>query len=183
MNRLSERRLTTLIAALTLTLTSVHAASVCPFDTGGSDALNDGVALTRYALGITGAPLTASTRYASLDPLQVKANIECVGCALDINGDGVVDTVDTTIIARYLSGFTGGVADGRPSAREHRHHRVRGELPRQRLRGGWRDQRLRARRQHLCARRGCAVRARQHRQLTTRAAGPAIHDQFVVGAN
>ena len=83
------------------------AASVCPFDTGGSDALNDGVVLTRYALGITGAPLTASTRYASLDPLQVKANIECVGCALDINGDGVVDTVDTTIIARHLSGFTG----------------------------------------------------------------------------
>ena len=70
MNRSSERRLTTLIAALTLTLTltSAHAASVCPFDTGGSDALNDGVALTRYALGITGAPLTASTRYASLDP-------------------------------------------------------------------------------------------------------------------
>ena len=74
MNRLTERRLTTLIAArtltltLTLTLTSAHAASACPFDTGGSDALNDGVVLTRYALGITGAPLTASTRYASLDP-------------------------------------------------------------------------------------------------------------------
>ena len=51
MNRLSKRRLTTLIAArtltLTLTLTSAHAASACPFDTGGSDALNDGVALTR----------------------------------------------------------------------------------------------------------------------------------------
>ena len=47
-------------------------ASTCPFDTGGSDAINDGVVLTRYALGITGAPLVASTRYASLDPLQVK---------------------------------------------------------------------------------------------------------------
>ena len=83
-------------------------ASTCPFDGGGSDALNDGVVLTRYALGITGAPLTASTRYASLDPLQVKSNIECVGCALDINGDGQVDTVDTTIIARHLAGFQGG---------------------------------------------------------------------------
>jgi len=83
-----------------------HAAT-CPFDTGGSDAVNDGVVLTRYALGITGAPLTASTRYASLDPLQVKANIECVGCALDMNGDGQVDAVDTTIIARHLAGFQG----------------------------------------------------------------------------
>ena len=84
-----------------------HAASTCPFDTGGSDAINDGVVLTRYALGITGQPLVASTRYASLDPLQVKNNIECVGCALDMNGDGQIDTVDTTIIARHLAGFSG----------------------------------------------------------------------------
>ena len=82
-------------------------ASTCPFDNGGSDAINDGVVLTRYALGITGAPLVASTRYASLDPLQVKSNIECVGCALDMNGDGQVDSVDTTIIARHLAGFQG----------------------------------------------------------------------------
>jgi hypothetical protein len=83
------------------------AAGTCPFDNGGSDALNDGVVLTRYALGITGSPLVASTRYASLDPLQVKNNIECVGCALDMNGDGQIDTVDTTIIARHLAGFSG----------------------------------------------------------------------------
>lgn len=85
---------------------SVHAAT-CPFDGGGSDAVNDGIVLTRYALGITGAPLVASTRYASLDPLQVKNNIECVGCALDMNGDNAIDTVDTTIIARHLAGFSG----------------------------------------------------------------------------
>jgi Chaperone of endosialidase len=83
------------------------AAGTRPFDNGGSDALNDGVVLTRYALGITGSPLVASTRYASLDPLQVKNNIECVGCALDMNGDGQIDTVDTTIIARHLAGFSG----------------------------------------------------------------------------
>ena len=98
------------LAALALSAalftSSVH-AQTCPFDNGGSDAVNDGVVLTRYALGITGAPLTASTRYASLDPLQVKANIECVGCALDVNQDGVVDTIDTTIIARHLAGFNG----------------------------------------------------------------------------
>ena len=39
--------------------------------------------------------------------LQVKNNIECVGCALDMNGDGQIDTVDTTIIARHLAGFKG----------------------------------------------------------------------------
>ncbi len=87
-------------------------AATCPFDAGGSGALNDGVVLTRYALGLTGAPLTASTRYASLDPLQVKNNIECVGCALDMNGDDKIDTVDTTIIARHLTGFKGASLTG-----------------------------------------------------------------------
>jgi Chaperone of endosialidase len=93
-------------AALALGLLSLSAfASTCPFDTSGSDALNDGIVLTRYALGISGNPLVAITRYASLDPLLVKNNIECVGCALDMNGDGQIDTVDTTIIARHLVGF------------------------------------------------------------------------------
>jgi hypothetical protein len=101
-----KHRVALALTAFTLTLTQANAAT-CPFDNGGSDAVNDGVVLTRYALGITGAPLTASTRYASLDPLQVKANIECVGCALDVNQDGVVDTIDTTIIARHLAGFQG----------------------------------------------------------------------------
>ena len=32
-------------------------AQTCPFDNGGSDAINDGLVLTRYALNITGAPL------------------------------------------------------------------------------------------------------------------------------
>ncbi len=106
------------LGALVVSLLPLPAlAATCPFDTGGSDALNDGIVLTRYALGITGAPLVASTRHASLDPLQVKNNIECVGCALDINGDGQIDTVDTTIIARHLTGFkdaslTGGLALG-----------------------------------------------------------------------
>jgi hypothetical protein len=97
---------------IALTLSAVTwqtaiAAPTCPFDGGGSDAVNDGVVLARYALGITGSPLVASTRYARLDPLQVKNNIECVGCALDMNGDGQIDTVDTTIIARHLTGFSG----------------------------------------------------------------------------
>jgi trimeric autotransporter adhesin len=102
-----------LLAACSIALPAAQSfASTCPFDTGGSDALNDGVVLTRYALGIAGAPMTASTRYASLDPLQVKANIECVGCALDMNGDNQVDAVDATIIARHLAGFTGASLTG-----------------------------------------------------------------------
>ncbi len=95
------------LACLAATVPRAVSAAQCPFDNGASDAVNDGLVLTRYALGITGSPLLASTKYASLDPLQVKNNIECVGCALDMNGDGAIDTVDTTIIARHLSGFTG----------------------------------------------------------------------------
>lgn len=81
--------LTALSIAFAFVPNAVGAASTCPFDGGGSDAVNDGVVLARYALGISGPPLTASTRYASLDPLQVKANIECQGCSLDLNGDGL----------------------------------------------------------------------------------------------
>lgn len=99
------RRVPMLIAIVILS--AVSQAATCPFDRGGSDAVNDGVVLTRYALGITGAPLVASTRYASLDPLQVKNNIECVGCALDMNGDNAIDAVDTTIVARHLAGLKG----------------------------------------------------------------------------
>lgn len=101
-----NRTVWSIAAAVALTAAPATAAT-CPFDTGASDALNDGLVLARYALGITGSPLTASTRYASLDPLQVKSNIECVGCALDMNGDGQIDAVDTTVIARHLAGFKG----------------------------------------------------------------------------
>jgi trimeric autotransporter adhesin len=102
-----------LLTACSIALPATQSfASTCPFDTGGSDAINDGVVLMRYALGITGAPMTASTRYASLDPLQVKNNIECVGCALDMNGDNQIDAVDATIIARHLAGFTGASLTG-----------------------------------------------------------------------
>lgn len=103
--RIARRALAASLACLAVS--AAFGASQCPFDNGASDAINDGVVLTRYALGISGAPLVASTKYASLDPLQVKNNIECVGCALDMNGDGQIDTVDTTIIARHLAGFQG----------------------------------------------------------------------------
>jgi Chaperone of endosialidase len=88
---------------------SAHSAT-CPFDGGGSDAINDGLVLTRFALNITGAPMLANTRYesvAGLTPDLVQANITCAGCGLDMNGDNQVDTVDATIVARRLAGFTG----------------------------------------------------------------------------
>ena len=52
-----------LLAAL---FTAPIHAQTCPFDTGGSDAINDGVVLTRYALGITGAP--AHRKHALREP-------------------------------------------------------------------------------------------------------------------
>lgn len=106
-SRLAASTFVSVAASGFLMVSTAVGAATCPFDNGGSDAMNDGVVLTRYALGVTGAPLIASTRYASLDPLQVKGNIECVGCALDMDGNGQIDTVDTTIIARHLAGFTG----------------------------------------------------------------------------
>ena len=50
------------LVALMAVLSASASAQTCPFDNGGSDATNDGLVLARYALGITGAPLTASTR-------------------------------------------------------------------------------------------------------------------------
>ena len=99
-----------LIAAALSAVTSAQAVATCPFDTGGSDLANDGVVLTRFALGITGAPLIASTKFASIAGFtgaQAQANIECTACGLDMDGNGQINTVDTTIIARHLAGFSG----------------------------------------------------------------------------
>lgn len=93
------------------------AAAACPFGSfdGASsgvaaDAMNDGVVLTRYASKIVNAPMLAGTRYANvaaLTPAQVVDRIDAVSCALDMNGDGAINTVDSTIITRYLLGFKG----------------------------------------------------------------------------
>ena len=65
--------------------------------------------LARYTLAIIAAPMTVSTRYASLNPQQVKSNIECVGCALDVNGDGIIDAAETSIIA-WQAGWLQGAS-------------------------------------------------------------------------
>lgn len=92
-------------------IASIAAASTtqaaCPFVNSGWDAVNDGIVLTRYALNITNTPLVANTRLSGSDPATVKASLDDVRPALDMNGDGAVTTLDSLIVARYLAGYRG----------------------------------------------------------------------------
>ncbi len=92
-----------------------NAAALCPFGSFdnaaiAADAVNDGLVLNRYARKLGSMALLANTRYAAVPGLtaaQVAELIEARACAIDINGDAKIDSVDTTIIARHLVGFTG----------------------------------------------------------------------------
>ncbi len=59
-----------LLAAL---LTVPIHAQTCPFDNGGSSLEVEGLILTRYALGLTGAPLVANTSISAVDAPTVEA--------------------------------------------------------------------------------------------------------------
>ncbi|HPV23045.1 MAG TPA: hypothetical protein PLJ65_02630, partial [Casimicrobium sp.] len=83
------------------------AAQTCPFDDGNSTITREGLILTRFALGMTGPALVASTDIVAADAPLVEATILCPSCGLDINGNGAFDTVDATIISRKIAGFTG----------------------------------------------------------------------------
>ena len=64
MNRLLHRCVSVLalLASLfTTTYTAQTQAQSCPFDDGNSSIEIEGLILTRYALGLTGAPLVANT--------------------------------------------------------------------------------------------------------------------------
>ncbi len=98
------------VAAAIACLVAPISAATCPFDAGGSDPMNDGVVLTRFALGITGAPLIANTKFASIAGFtgaDAQANIQCTACGLDVDGNGQIDAIDSTVIARHLTGFKG----------------------------------------------------------------------------
>jgi hypothetical protein len=82
-------------------------AQTCPFDDGNSSLAVEGVILTRYALGITGAPLVASTGIAAVDAPTVEAAITCPSCGLNITGNPTMTVADATIISRKLAGFSG----------------------------------------------------------------------------
>ena len=63
--------LTVPVMALLLMLSVVHApsaqAQTCPFDDGNSSIEIEGLILTRFALGLTGAPLVANTVINAVD--------------------------------------------------------------------------------------------------------------------
>jgi hypothetical protein len=88
-------------------------AQTCPFIDGNSTLAREGLVLTRYALGMRGAPLLAGTDFQASDAPNVELTIACPSCGLDINGSGDFDVVDATIISRKLAGLTGtALTDG-----------------------------------------------------------------------
>ena len=82
-------------------------AQSCPFDDGNSSLEVEGLILTRYALGLTGAPLVANTGIATVDAPAVEATISCPSCGLNITGNPTLTVADATIISRKLAGFSG----------------------------------------------------------------------------
>ncbi len=98
---------TAMVALLALAGPQTALAQVCPFDDGNSSLAVEGLILTRYALGITGAPLVASTDINAVDAPTVEATINCPSCGLNITGNPTLTVADATIISRKLAGFGG----------------------------------------------------------------------------
>jgi hypothetical protein len=103
-----------LIVATCAALISVPAhAQTCPFDNGGSTLENDGLVLTRYALGLRGATMVANTSFATADPAGIENNIACPSCGLRVTDDKdalanpIFTVADATIISRKIAGFSG----------------------------------------------------------------------------
>ncbi len=84
-----------------------------PFDDGNSQLTREGLVLTRYALGLTGAALVNGTDFTLADAPTIQSNIACPSCGLnitgntDVGGNPVVTVADATIISRKLAGFQG----------------------------------------------------------------------------
>lgn len=98
----------------------------CPFDNEVHVATREGLIYLRYALGMRDAELVAGSVFSSAQANAAAAALECPSCKpqMDINGDGLFDAHDATVIARVLAGFKGNaLTDGlqhgsgsRPSA-------------------------------------------------------------------
>ncbi len=88
-------------------------AQTCPFDDGNSRLTREGLVLTRFALGLTGAAMVSGTDFTVADAPTIQSNIACPSCGLNITGnvDGggnpIVTVADATIISRKLAGFQG----------------------------------------------------------------------------
>ena len=106
LQRVKVAALITLAGALSLLPVSVS-AQTCPFDDGNSSLAVEGLVLTRYALGVTGAPLVANSGIAAVDAPTVEAAINCPSCGLNITGNPSMTVADATIITRKLAGITG----------------------------------------------------------------------------
>jgi hypothetical protein len=100
------RTIANVLGALSLMAMSAPEAA-CYFRVNGWEPTDEGVLLARYGSGVTGSALVASTRYASRDPVAVRAAFQSVRLAFDMNGDGDVNAVDTTIVLRYAAGIRG----------------------------------------------------------------------------
>lgn len=98
---------TAIIAVLTAFGSTTTVAQTCPFDDGNSSLAVEGLVLTRYALGLTGAPLVANTGIADVDAPSVEATINCPSCGLNITGNASMTIADATIISRKLAGLKG----------------------------------------------------------------------------
>ena len=110
MNRLFHRSVmgrALLAALLGAMLATPTQAQTCPFDDGNSSIEVEGLILTRYALGLTGAPLVANTNINAVDAPTVEATINCPSCGLNITGNPSLTVADATIISRKLAGFSG----------------------------------------------------------------------------
>ena len=114
MNRLFHRSVmgrALLAALLGATLATQSTAQTqtqtCPFDDGNSSIEVEGLILTRYALGLTGARLVANTGIGAVDAPTVEASINCPSCGLNITGNPTMTVADATIISRKLAGFSG----------------------------------------------------------------------------
>ncbi len=112
MQKLKQMR--AMLSAVSVTLLAVAAlspwtanAQTCPFDNGGSTLENDGLVLTRYALGLRGATMVANTSFAVGDAATIESNIACPACGLSVTGDTAFSVADATIISRKLAGFSG----------------------------------------------------------------------------
>jgi hypothetical protein len=103
------------VAALSLALagTATHAQQSCPFDGGDASLAKEGLILSRYALGITGAPLVANTGIPAASAQTVEDSINSPAWGLnitgntDVGGAPVLTTNDATIISRKIAGFSG----------------------------------------------------------------------------
>ncbi|MEQ1595925.1 MAG: tail fiber domain-containing protein [Casimicrobium sp.] len=103
------------VAALGLALagTATHAQQSCPFDGGDASLAKEGLILSRYALGITGAPLVANTGIPAASAQTVEDSINSPAWSLnitgntDVSGAPVLTSNDATIISRKIAGFSG----------------------------------------------------------------------------